>query len=487
MIRCRDRSSSVRSIRRSSCEGDSISPSRRYLRRCRSSCLRKSIALQEEMGWNVEALPDDLMHNVMMRVPMDALVRCAVVCKRWYASIKCARFCSSITSLHPPPPLLYVWGLCETHNEFALIYNPFSNRWHELFKSQKRPLRKRSRQPLSSSSLSLKALSTCPIVPQPFATHKAVHLHCRQSFACDCTDDKKNFYSINTCFLKGKGLKENSTDQTCVLKTSTTDMHFYHTYCPWKIFRSSTCQYLASENILVLAVLETERRSIRQPFFSTFIISDTGHRFSSKFLVYNSQTNIWRILPSLPHDLQPAKLSEGILSSAWVGRRVYIMHTLLMFIAYFDVDSESWSPVQTLTGLQNKPTANAHIVSNDNGLNLLSNFVSYLDLYKVEESNMSCVHITRIMEMVCPRATTIYCGLGQQVFILDPIFLSRLIVINQNSRHKQSVPLPSRLKIENIFNSGGCMLVRRLALRCCAMSSLPSNLLKLEFNHEGCN
>ncbi|KAH6558637.1 hypothetical protein KP509_1Z053500 [Ceratopteris richardii] len=228
-------------------------------------------------------------------------------------------------------------------------------------------------------------------------------------------------------------------------------MHFSHTYCPWKFFRSSTCQYLASEKILVLRVLEMERRFIRHPSFSTFIISDIGHRDSSKFLVYNSQDNIWRILPSLPHDLQPANLSEGILSSAWVGRRIYIMHTLLMFIAYFDVDSESWSHGQTLTGLQNKPTANVHIVSNDNGLNMLSNSVFYLDLYKVEESNMSCVHITRIMEMVCPRATTIYCGFGQQVFILDPVFLSRLVVINQNSRHKQSVPLPSRLKIDDFM------------------------------------
>ncbi|KAH6557912.1 hypothetical protein KP509_1Z086600 [Ceratopteris richardii] len=147
--------------------------------------------------------------------------------------------------------------------------------------------------------------------------------------------------------------------------------------------------------------------------------------------------NIWRILSSLPHDLQPANLSEGLLSSALVGRRIYIMHTLRKFIAYFDVDSESWSPVQTLTGLQNMPVANVHIVSNDNGLSLLSNSVFCLDLYKVEESNMSCVHTTRIMEKVCPRTTTIYCGFGQQVFILDPVSLSSLIVINQNSRHKQ--------------------------------------------------
>ncbi|KAH7435162.1 hypothetical protein KP509_06G052800 [Ceratopteris richardii] len=112
------------------------------------------------MGWTVEALPDDVMHNIMTRVPIDSLVRCAAVCKSWYASIRCAKFCSSIGSLHPPPHLLYVWGLDKSQRHFALIYNPFSNTWHEIFKSPELSTLTSSSQPMKSESFSLRP---CPL------------------------------------------------------------------------------------------------------------------------------------------------------------------------------------------------------------------------------------------------------------------------------------------------------------------------------------
>ncbi|KAH7443698.1 hypothetical protein KP509_02G046900 [Ceratopteris richardii] len=274
-----------------------------------------------------------MIERILLHLPVSSSIRLASVSKSWYSSVRSSSLMKfGVARTHP---FLYLWGLHpRSLLTLACMYDPILQRWFTLNLQNKM-------NPVFSPSCSLTSTRSGTLILYPSGI---------------CSSD--------SVFLRFAPNPVN---------------------IDWSMSSAATNQFLFFPFV---AALDSQRSPSSS--FSSFVVFVLGElRNAHTVQLYDSATDSWEVCPSPMAMLGPFRFMGSFhVSSAVVGRKVYIVNIHTGVITYFNLGTKSWNPLRKLEGKHMQ-----HFLLSSTGRGLYA-----LGLYIADQTN-ECVKLLKVNEI----------------------------------------------------------------------------------------
>ncbi|MCO5573168.1 hypothetical protein L7F22_026934 [Adiantum nelumboides] len=403
------------------------------------------------MRWNVPALGDDVMDNILLRLPLSTCLRLACVCKAWYSAFSSP----SLPPLSTPQPLFFALGLHDVGNEVSsYIYDSLSGRWFAL--------------PPPSRPLALIvqrydffiAATSClgPLILHPYTGSSK-----------RCSTEPRGL-EIHSGFGCSKHIRQGPHTGGCRFGSSRVldNVQAIFRRKPSKgellsrgVIRTSTCGHFRTDEFVVLAVLETGTN----PTESVKLYIQCIGKSVRTFIVYELQTDKWELLKPCPFVLPPHEGCdwERYNSSTVYKSKIFVWHQGSRQIAYFDTECKVWSDAMSLNNI---PDQKLFLACTDRGLHVILVLTDELKMYRLDEVTLQCTNVGQVD--MSPISRNSFACIHNLVYIYDHTIGSTVLVFpGEDFEYHEFPPWP-------VTSSGN---MRRVRL--CPLEARPKIFLRL--------